>query len=58
MEARKETLVVVAGIEFDRSYAGTQYLLERLNETFAVVLYVHANARRCRCCRHHRRPCH
>ena len=48
MEARKETLVVVAGIEFDRSYAGTQYLLERLNETFAVVLYVHANARRCR----------
>ena len=46
MAARKEKLVVVAGIEFDRAYAGTQNLLEKLNETFEVVLYVHANARR------------
>lgn len=46
MGVKKEKLVVVAGIEFDRAYAGTQNLLEKLNETFEVVLYVHANARR------------
>ena len=46
MDKRREKLVVVAGVEFDRAYAGTQYLLERLDKTFQVSLYVHANVRR------------
>ena len=46
MNRRKPRLVAVAGSEFDRVYAGTQYLLEELNRTFAVELYVFADLRR------------
>lgn len=46
MNRRKPSLVAVAGSEFDRVYAGTQYLLEELNRTFAVELYVYADLRR------------
>ena len=40
MEGKKEKLLVVSGIDFDRSYAGTQYLLERLDESFDISLYM------------------
>ena len=46
MEPRKPRLLAVAGSEFDRAYAGTQYLLEELAKMFAVELYVFADARR------------
>lgn len=40
MDEKKAKLLVAIGIDFDRSYAGTQYLLERLGEHFDVSLYV------------------
>lgn len=40
MKPRRPRLVAAIGIDFDRSYAGTQYLLERLGRTFDVSLYV------------------
>lgn len=40
MDGKKEKLLVVSGIDFDRSYAGTQYLLERLDESFDISLYM------------------
>ena len=40
MDKKKEKLLAVIGSDFDRSYAGTQYLLERLGEHFDVSLYV------------------
>ena len=46
MKKRKPKLVVVPGIEFDRSYAGTQYLLERLSETFRIELHLFTDASR------------
>ena len=44
MKNRKPKLVVVVGIDFDRSYAGTQYLLEHLADTFEIVLYAYTDA--------------
>lgn len=32
--------MVVSGIDFDRSYAGTQHLLEHLSASFDISLYV------------------
>lgn len=40
MGARKDKLVVVAGTDFDRSYAGTLHLLESLGAEFEVEAYV------------------
>lgn len=37
MTPPKSKLLVVPGIDFDRSYAGTQYLLEELSATFDVT---------------------
>jgi glycosyltransferase involved in cell wall biosynthesis len=44
MAKRKAKLVVVAGKDFDRSYAGTQNLLEGLIEVFDVEAYVFTDA--------------
>ncbi len=46
MAGRKEKLLAVAGTDFDRSYAGTQNLLEALGEVFEVEAYVFTDARR------------
>ena len=40
MANQKPKLLAVAGTDFDRSYAGTQYLLEHLSAFFDVSLYV------------------
>lgn len=40
MDQKKDKLVVVSGIDFDRSYAGTEYLLARLGRFFEISLYV------------------
>jgi glycosyltransferase involved in cell wall biosynthesis len=40
MNKRKPKLLVVPGIDFDRSYAGTHYLLERLAGDFEIALCV------------------
>ena len=40
MAPRKDQLVVVAGTDFDRSYAGTLHLLESLGAEFEVEAYV------------------
>ena len=40
MGTRKDKLVAVAGTDFDRSYAGTLHLLERLGAEFEVEAYV------------------
>ena len=44
MRNRKPKLLVVVGIDFDRSYAGTQYLLEHLAERFQIVLCAYTDA--------------
>lgn len=46
MAARKDTLVAVAGTDFDRSYAGTLHLLEHLAAEFDVEAYVFTDAGR------------
>lgn len=38
---RKETLLVLAGTDFDSSYAGTKHLLDALAQEFRIVLYVY-----------------
>lgn len=45
MTRRKPKLIVVIGIDFDRSYAGTQYLLDHLRDTFEIVLCAFTDAR-------------
>ena len=45
MDRKKEKLLVAIGIDFDRSYAGTQYLLQRLAEVFEIELYAFTDAR-------------
>ena len=40
MGARKDKLVAVVGTDFDRSYTGTQHLLESLGAEFDVEAYV------------------
>jgi glycosyltransferase involved in cell wall biosynthesis len=40
MDKKKQKLMVVSGIDFDRSYAGTQHLLEHLSASFDISLYV------------------
>lgn len=44
MRNHKPKLLVVVGIDFDRSYAGTQYLLEHLAERFQIVLCAYTDA--------------
>jgi hypothetical protein len=44
MARRKDKLVVVAGTDFDRSYAGTLHLLESLGAEFEVEAYVFTDA--------------
>ena len=58
MEKHKPKLVVVPGIEFDRSYAGTQYLLERLSETFRIELHIFTDDSRIGWYRGLPFPCH